>query len=58
MAEIINLNRVRKARAKSEAEINAANNRVRFGRTRAEKEADRLEAERRKKELDGKKQDE
>ena len=38
-AEIINLNKVRKARERAEAEKKADANRVRFGRTKAEKEA-------------------
>ena len=42
MAEIINLRRARKDRARAEKEQTAADNRVRFGRTKAEKEkADR-----------------
>lgn len=39
MAEIINLNRVRKARARDEARAGAEANRARHGRTRAEREA-------------------
>lgn len=38
MAEIINLNRVRKARAKDQARADAEANRARHGRTRAERE--------------------
>lgn len=37
MAEPINLNKMRKARAKVEAKQQAAENRVRFGRAKAEK---------------------
>jgi Domain of unknown function (DUF4169) len=37
-ADIINLNKVRKARAQAEAEKQAEENRARFGRTKAEKE--------------------
>jgi hypothetical protein len=37
MAEIINLRQARKARARTEAEGRAGDNRVRFGRTKAEK---------------------
>lgn len=58
MAEIVNLNKARKARAKAEAEETARNNRVRFGRTRQEKEAARREEERLSRDLDGKKLDE
>ena len=37
MAEIVNLNRRRKQKARAEAAAQAAENRVRFGRTKAEK---------------------
>jgi hypothetical protein len=40
MAEIVNLNRFRKKKAREEAAARAAENRVRFGRTTAEKERD------------------
>lgn len=58
MADIVNLNKVRKARAKAEAEETARNNRVRFGRTRQEKEEARKEAERQTRDMDGKQLDE
>lgn len=45
MTEPINLNKARKARAQAEAKKTAAENRVRFGRTKAEKTVSRLEAE-------------
>lgn len=45
MTEPINLNKARKARAQAEAKKTAAENRVRFGRTGAEKAVSRLEAE-------------
>jgi hypothetical protein len=45
MAEIINLRQARKAKARAGKEAEAAANRARFGRTKAEKE---LEAARRK----------
>ena len=45
MTEPINLNKARKARAQAEAKTTAAENRVRFGRTKAEKTVSRLEAE-------------
>jgi hypothetical protein len=62
MAEIVNLRRARKAKARSEAEAQAAQNRVEFGRTKAERklteaekalQAARLEGHR----LDGAKDD-
>ena len=37
MAEPVNLNRARKAKARTDAEAKAAENRVRFGRTKAER---------------------
>ncbi len=37
MSEPVNLNRVRKAKAKADAGVKAARNRVAFGRTKAEK---------------------
>lgn len=57
MAEIINLNRARRARDKAEAKDRAAQNRVTHGRTRAEKTAAKIEAERAKRLLDGAKRD-
>lgn len=46
MAEIVNLNRARKARDKADAKAEAAANRVIHGRTKAEREAARAERER------------
>ena len=40
MAEIVNLNKFRKKKAREAAATQAAENRVRFGRTKAEKERD------------------
>ncbi|HEY9546042.1 MAG TPA: DUF4169 family protein [Solimonas sp.] len=45
MADIINLNKHRKQKARIEAERQAADNRVRFGRTKAEKDKAAAEAE-------------
>lgn len=45
MADIINLNKARKARDKADARARAEENRVRFGQTKAEKESGRREAE-------------
>jgi hypothetical protein len=58
MAEIVNLNRARKARAKAEAERQAAANRAKHGRTGAEKANDRREEARRRALLDGAKRKE
>ncbi len=57
MAEPINLNRARKERARAAGKAQAAENRVRFGRTGGQKAADRVEAERSARELDGAKLD-
>jgi hypothetical protein len=52
VADPINFNRARKARAAAEAKARAAENRVKFGRTGAEKKATKLEAERARRALD------
>lgn len=43
MGEIVNLRRVRKAKARTEAACRAEANRITFGRTRAEREATEAE---------------
>ena len=55
MAEPINLNKARKAKAKAADKVRAAENRVKFGRTKPEAAASKLEAERARRELEGKK---
>jgi hypothetical protein len=57
VAEPINLNRARKARDRAAEKAQAAENRVRFGRTKTEKQVSKLEAERAKRALDEKKRD-
>jgi hypothetical protein len=57
MAEIVNLNRVRKAKARDEQAKTADVNRVKFGRNKAEKQLDKLEAERSEKSFDGHKRE-
>lgn len=52
MAEPINLNRARKAKARVDAEAKAVENRVRFGRTKAEKTLDQARAEKAARDLD------
>lgn len=47
MAEIVNLNKMRKAKARSADESLAKANRIKFGRTKAEKENDRRAEEKR-----------
>ncbi len=53
MAEIISLNRVRKAKAKAAKAAEAEANRAKFGRTKAQKEAEKAAVERREALLDG-----
>lgn len=55
MAEIVNLNRWRKTKAKQEETRQADANRVAFGRTKAEKDQTRKQTEQQSKDLDGKK---
>lgn len=57
MAEIVNLRRARKDKARRQRESEADANRRRFGRTRAEKAADKDAQERATREIDGKKID-
>ena len=57
MAEIINLNKARKAKAAVDKAALAAENRARFGRTKAQKQAEAEEAYRRTKLLDDSKLD-
>ena len=52
MAEIVNLRRARKIRARADKQTAASQNRIRFGRTRAEKDAARAESERAGRSLD------
>ena len=58
MAEPINLNRFRKAKARAEKEQRAAENRAKFGRTKAEKAADEARDRKLKQDVDGSKLDE
>jgi Domain of unknown function (DUF4169) len=53
-AMIVNLNKARKQRQRAAAERQAAANRVRFGRTRAERESERRAQEHAEKSLDDK----
>ena len=53
MAEIINLNRARKDRAKAEARIEAATNRAAHGRSKPEKALAHAQADKRDRDLDG-----
>ncbi|BCP54404.1 DUF4169 domain-containing protein [Kaistia sp. 32K] len=51
-AEIINLNRFRKEKVRQEKAATAEENRVRFGRNRAERALDRIAAEKARRHLD------
>lgn len=55
MAEIINLRQARKARSRAEAEKTAADNRVKFGRTKAEKTLAKAEKALQNRRIDGQK---
>jgi hypothetical protein len=57
MADIINLNRARKHKAREVAKATAANNRVDHGRTGADKAAAKIERERAARQLDGARRD-
>jgi hypothetical protein len=52
MAEPINLNRARKAKARTDKQARAAENRVRFGRTKAEKTLEEARAEKARRDID------
>ena len=52
MAEIVNLRLARKARMRSKAALRATQNRVRFGRSSAEKSLTRAREEKRKRALE------
>lgn len=53
LAEPINLNKFRKAKKRAEKDQQAAENRVKYGRTKAEKARDRLSTDKAKNALDG-----
>ena len=57
MAELINLNKARKAKARADKPIRAQENRARFGRTRSEKAAEAAERARIARTLDDSKRD-
>jgi hypothetical protein len=46
MAEIVNLNKLRKAKARAEDDSRSQANRIKYGRTKAQKENDRRAEER------------
>ena len=57
MGDVINLNRVRKARAKADAAATAAANRAKHGRSGTERDNDRRAEARRQALLDGARRD-
>ena len=57
MAEIVNLNRFRKTQKRAADERQAEANRVKFGRSKTEKQNDRRDTERQQQDLDGKKRE-
>lgn len=57
MGDVINLNQVRKARAKAEAEKTADNNRVQHGTPKAAKKKSRAEKKKSDQNLEGKRLD-
>ena len=52
MGEVINLNKARKRKARADAAAQAAENRVRFGRTREQKQLDAAVTEEARRRLD------
>ena len=58
MAELINFNQAKKAKGRADGKARAAENRVRFGRTKGQKAVSKLDAEKALRELDGKKREE
>jgi hypothetical protein len=57
MAEIINLRQARKKKARADKEAHAAENRVVFGRTKAERDKTKSEKELAERRLEGHKRD-
>ncbi len=57
MADILSLSKVRKAKARSAKEAAAAENRVKFGRTKAEKAVEESRNARAEKSIDGHKRE-
>ena len=53
MAEVISLNRVRKARERATARAAADGNAVKFGRRKTDRQRDEAEADKAKRDLDG-----
>ena len=58
MAEIVNLRRAKKAKARADADAQAAGNRALFGRTKAEKQRMEIEREKARREIEGHRREE
>jgi hypothetical protein len=57
MAEILNLNKARKAKAKTDDKARAAENRAKHGRNKLEKTLDAARADKLRRDLDGAKRE-
>ena len=57
MSEIFNLNKARKARARTDKKVRAEANAVKFGRTKAEKSLDKAKADQARLDIDAHKRD-
>ncbi|WP_084397699.1 DUF4169 family protein [Henriciella aquimarina] len=57
MAEPINLNKARKAKARADKAQQASENRAKFGRTKAQKQAEATEQEKLRKAIEAKKRE-
>ena len=57
MSKSVNLNRYRKQKARADAKARADQNALAFGRPKAEKDLIRAEADKARRDLDGKKQE-
>lgn len=57
MVEPVNLNKVRKAKARAEKEQRAQENRIKHGRTKAEKARDKMQVKQQKDAIDQNKRD-
>ncbi|PIE15482.1 MAG: DUF4169 domain-containing protein [Rhodobacterales bacterium] len=57
MSNVTNLNQFRKQKARADKKTRADANAAKFGRTRAEKELEQAQAEKARRDLDGKERD-
>ena len=57
MNDVVNLNRARKAKAQAQAKKQAAENRVRFGRTKGERQLEATRQEKAARELEARKRE-